>query len=425
MADRRVWLLPILGLLLAACGGSSGPTYRPAPAPSVPPAQDAPLILASTSGVGAQLDRGATEPVLSRDGSRVLFSSSATNVDVLGGTGNGARFVKDLRTGAIFRPVGYAHSLSADGHRVASFDGPRLIVQDLDTGERTTVVEAPDQFGSWNGDSIAVLSGDGYRVAFLSDAALVPQDTNAQPDVYVKDLRTGELTRASTTADGAQVTVADADRKKYYDGEGGYQDVSILSGLQMSADGFTVAFTSFAASLVPDDRNKAGDTFVKNLRTGAIVRLRAPSAKLVARCATLSADGSTAAFSTQPASDDDEFPRAGVLVARTTDGIGAAAARTWTTPPTSVRGCPVVTGDGRKVLVLGTLDKPTCCTAPKRQRLWSIDVPTGQVGTPAPRWLDDSFTVSSTGDLLAWSTSNAELPEDTNRFPDVYVRRLP
>jgi len=49
------------------------------------------------------------------------------------------------------------------------------------------------------------ISADGRYVAFRSNASnLVADDTNGTYDVFVKDLQTGAITRASTDASGTQ-----------------------------------------------------------------------------------------------------------------------------------------------------------------------------------------------------------------------------
>src|SRR5262249_44994888 len=106
-----------------------------------------------------------------------------------------------------------------------------------------------------NGDSeISSMSADGRYVAFYSSASnLVPGDTNGSADVFVKDLLTGSVVRASTDAAGAQAN---------------FDSYSPT----LSADGRYVAFYSSASNLVPGDTNGSADVFVKDLLTGSVVR---------------------------------------------------------------------------------------------------------------------------------------------------------
>jgi Tol biopolymer transport system component len=105
----------------------------------------------------------------------------------------------------------------------------------------------------------AAVSADGRYVAFTSFAAnLVPGDTNGTSDVFVRDLWTRTMTRVSVSSTGAQADDPSSDP-------------------DLSADGRYVAFTSFAANLVPGDTNAHGDLFVRDLRTGTTIRANVSS----------------------------------------------------------------------------------------------------------------------------------------------------
>lgn len=106
------------------------------------------------------------------------------------------------------------------------------------------------------------MSLDGRWVAFSSDASnLVPGDTNLAADVFVRDLQTRRITRASLTATGAQGN--DASHSP-----------------SMSVDGRYLAFVSAATNLVPGDTNGKQDVFLKDLRTGAISIVSRAGARL-------------------------------------------------------------------------------------------------------------------------------------------------
>src|SRR5262249_27327165 len=154
--------------------------------------------------------------------------------------------------------------------------------KDLRTG--AVVRASTDSTGNQaNGGSFfPSLSGDGRYVAFWSRASnLVPGDTNSREDVFVKDLWTGAVVRASPTAGGSQAN--------------GGSDTPALS-----ADGRYVAFRSGASNLVPGDTNGAADIFVKDLWTGAVVRASTAAGGSQANNGSLppalSADGRYVAF---------------------------------------------------------------------------------------------------------------------------------
>jgi len=111
--------------------------------------------------------------------------------------------------------------------------------------------------GEANGSSFfPAVSRNPRYVAFDSFASnLVPDHTNGQPNVFVKDLRTGQVTLASADADGTE-------------GNDSFGGSSFAASL--SADGHAVAFTSSASNLVPDDTNGSSDVFAKDLSTGQV-----------------------------------------------------------------------------------------------------------------------------------------------------------
>ena len=121
-------------------------------------------------------------------------------------------------------------------------------------------------------------STDGRFLAFESAADnLVPGETNSRLDIFVKDTRTGVLTRVSVDAAGGEGV------------EDSYGSVSI------SKDGRWVVFRSDASNLVPGDTNARPDIFMKDMQTGAIIRISTDSAGAEARSdsesATITDDG--------------------------------------------------------------------------------------------------------------------------------------
>ena len=147
----------------------------------------------------------------------MAFDSVATNL--VAGDGNGASdiFVKDLQTGAIWCASTNAQGVFGNG-----------------------VSSSPD------------ITADGRYVVFQSDAPnLVPGDTNGATDVFIKDIQTGAIRRASTDALGAGGNAAS-------------------TSARISADGHFVTFESAATNLVPGDTNYHTDIFIKDLLTGEI-----------------------------------------------------------------------------------------------------------------------------------------------------------
>jgi hypothetical protein len=121
------------------------------------------------------------------------------------------------------------------------------------TTERISVSTDGSQGNGFSGWS--AISADGRYVVFYSEASnLVDGDTNAVPDVFLRDRLTGETTRISVTTDGAQGN-------------------SESGGPDISADGHYIVFHSLASNLVDGDTNWVEDIFVYDRVTKEITRI--------------------------------------------------------------------------------------------------------------------------------------------------------
>jgi Tol biopolymer transport system component len=204
----------------------------------------------SVSSTGVQGNGLSDNPAVSSDGRFIAFTSLATNLVPGDTNGYPDIFVRDRLNG---------------------------------TTERVNVDSAGAQaiFGS----DFPAISSDGRYVAFWSYARnLVPSDTNGFGDVFVHDRLSGATERVSVDSSGAQGN-----------GDSGF------NGLSISGDGRYVAFTSDATNLVAGDTNGCSDVFVHDRQTAATVRVSVDSGGLQANAASysacISADGSTVAFS--------------------------------------------------------------------------------------------------------------------------------
>jgi dipeptidyl aminopeptidase/acylaminoacyl peptidase len=234
-------------------------------------------VLASVTAAGEKGNASSTRPSLSFDGERVAFLSAASNLDATDGEQRVDAYLKELDTGDVTRVsssstgepangLTSAVALSGNGQTVAfvssatnldprdTDDAPDVYVKDLATGRVKLASIAPDgnkpaagQFGV-SGISISM---SGTRVAFSTDAALDPADTNNAKDIYVKDLTTGDLVLASATGDG---TIGDAPS----------------TDPALTARGNAVVFASFADNLDPADREQDSDIYRKNLTNDAL-----------------------------------------------------------------------------------------------------------------------------------------------------------
>lgn len=196
-------------------------------------------------------------PSISDDGQRVVFESVATNL--VPGDGNAQQdvFLRDFAAGVTTRV-----STSASG---AEADGPSY---------------APG------------VSGDGRHVVFSSMATnLVPGDTNASRDVFVRDLDSGDVERVSVGAGGIQGDQDSGDEQRIGDGR-------VISG-----DGRFVVFQSTASNLVANDGNAQQDVFVRDRQWGTTERISVASdgseANGPSTGATISANNRYVAFTSR------------------------------------------------------------------------------------------------------------------------------
>ncbi|MFT7485448.1 MAG: Tol biopolymer transport system component [Candidatus Paceibacteria bacterium] len=262
-------------------------------------------VRVSVSSSGAEAQAGGLEPVISFDNRYVTFYSLSDDLVASDGNGKFDIFLHHLPTGTTSKISEATNGADANGgsrYPVLSFNGRYIafeskasnlvsgdsnslrdvFVHDRVTGVTSRVSESgTGQQG--NGESVdAFISPDGRYVAFESDATnLVPVDTNARRDVFVKDLQTGAVILASVDSAGLQ----------------GNRDSQNAS---LSEFGLRIAFSSNASNLVPMDANGYEDLFVHDLATGITERINVSTAgeqgHIGAYEVILSPDGGFAVF---------------------------------------------------------------------------------------------------------------------------------
>ena len=399
----------------------------------------------STAADGTQGGGAAENPSLSADGKTIAFDSAAGLVS--GDTNNNFDiYVRDLTTGAVTRAstatdgtpanaASDAASLSADATRVAfessadnlvpgdTNDRSDVFVKNLTTGVLAAASTAADGTLGNSASFSPSVSADGTKVAFYSFSDnLVPGDTNNQPDVFVKDLTTGAITRVSTAADGTQA------------------DGSSAEAPSLSADGTKVAFTSLADNLVPGDTNNARDVFVKDLTTGAITRVStaadgtpANANPIGSQAVSLSADGTRVAFlsdadnlvpgdtnNTQDVFVKDLTTGAITRANTAADGTQADGFSLFTTS---------LSADGTKVAFSSIADNLVPGDTNFQEDIFVKDLTTGAItrvsiaddGTQANDFSGNS-SLSANGATVAFTSFASNLvPNDTNGVTDVFV----
>ncbi|MRI56174.1 hypothetical protein D8770_19745 [Methylobacterium sp. DB1607] len=157
-------------------------------------------------------------------------------------------------------------SLSADGNLVAftskatnlgfPTNDPSIVsvyVKNLTTGEIIRASNSSDGRALRNSNFGPSLAADGSAVAFLTNASDLVSSTSEQ-QVAVKSLGNGDLSIVSTAADGTQANAP-------------------INSVSIADDGRAVVFSTTASNLVPNDTNGFTDLFLKDLSTGAIARV--------------------------------------------------------------------------------------------------------------------------------------------------------
>jgi Tol biopolymer transport system component len=153
------------------------------------------------------------------------------------------------------------------------------------TTERISISSTGEQA---DGDSTApTISADGRFVAFISEAKnLVPSDTNNTNDIFVRDRQVGTTERVSIATNGTQAN-----------GSSG----NSINGLEMSATGRYVAFSSGATNLVPGGTNGKVQIFVRDRQAGTTSLVSMSSSGIQGNedssHPAISADGRYVAFS--------------------------------------------------------------------------------------------------------------------------------
>ena len=318
----------------------------------------------------------------------------------------------------------YGARISADGRFLAFFStSPDLVPRTLDATVQVYVrnlqtgtierISADSAAHAANADSDAAdISADGRFVAFTTSATnVVPGDTNAVGDVFVRNRQTHATERVSVKSSGAQ-----GNRVSY--------------SPSISADGRFVAFASKAANLVSGDTNNSDDVFVHDRQSGRTERVSVKSGGAQANNASfgpaISADGRFVAFISRAtnlvAGDtngmDDVFvhDRVSGSTERMSLGVGGAQA-----DGSSAR--PAISADGRFVafksdatnLVAGDTNGATDLFV--RDRMTGTterdSVTSGGVQTDGILWIRDASdraVISADGRFVSFVSGSANLP---------------
>lgn len=453
-------------------------------------------------------------PALSADGRYVSFASVAPNL-IPGDTNSQVDvFVHDIgafqrRRVSVTAAGGEANGavdtpgigLSADGRYVAFRSTADNLVDDdtnaaadvfvRDRAAGTTdLASRPSSSTQANGVSGApAFSHDGRFMAFLSSASnLVPGDTNANSDVFVRDRLTEVVTRVSVATGGEQsfpptegccegLDLSDDGRYVVFSSaapdlvngdtngrhdvfvhdrvmetttrvsvsSAGQQALGRSSGGELSADGRYVVFESDAANLVSGDTNGAIDVFVHDGETGQTRRVSVSSSgaeatggsRIGSRTGSISADGRCVAFESEATNlvSNDTNGKVDIflhdLQTGQTNRVSVSSTGAEANDPSEL-GSQSISGDGRYIVFSSAASNLVTGDTNDYNDVFVHDRTSGEtrrvsVGDDFVQANGDSdaATISSDGRVIAYRSLASNLvSDDTNGQRDVFIRAL-
>ena len=403
------------------------------------------VVRVSTDRSDQEANGSSIGGVFSADGTQVLFDSNASNLVADDTNDVYDVFVKDIKTGEITRISTDATGKQANGDSfgvVFSADGTKVLfesaasnlvandtngkidvfLKDLKTGE-ITLVSANGSAEGFNGNSYAVaLSADGTKILFNSDANnAVISDTNSVTDAFIKDLTTGEITRVST--------------------DGGNKEVqgSAVLAVGMSADGNKVLLHSASAGLVSGDNNDSYDEFVKDVKTGAVIRVSTnyedTEANGNSEGYAISADGTQVLFDSDADNlvDGDTNRAYDVFVKNIETGVVTRASTNK--DGSEANGASFggsFSADGTKVLLSSLATNLSLNDENSIQDVFVKDLTTGEIlrvssddKGSAANGLSDGYGLSADGQQILFTSDATNLVlNDGNRASDVFISTL-
>jgi TolB protein len=292
-----------------------------------------------------------------------------------------------------------------------------VFVRDLATGLTTLISRDSAGMASGNGESFGPsISASGRSVAFVSFASnLVAGDTNATIDMFVRDLMTGATTLVSVNSSGTA-------SGNFFTEFG-----------RISADGRSVAFSSFASDLVARDTNNTQDVFVRNLKPGATSLVSANSAGTdsgngSSGGSAIDAKGRSVAFSSAASDLVPDGAGGGVFLRDLRAGATTRVSVTTDGMPIAGAASPVMSANGRSIGFLKVLyrfgeDVGTDVYVRDLKRGVTVLV---SESTPGPGVPNDAPTsMSANGRFFGFVTAANDLAgSDTNGGFDAFVYDL-
>lgn len=290
------------------------------------------------------------------------------------------------------------------------------------TGQVVVASRAPD------GTPVAAVpeagldvSADGSKLAFVSQVAFLPGDAGTDADVFVRDLASGAVQRASLTVAGASLG-GNAQRPR------------------LDADGSVVTFATIEKADPVADTNAFTDIYVRDLAAGVTELVSrkdgpgTPTGDAAAYTASISADGNRVAFDTgaKDYGAGDTTTNSDVFVRDRSAGRTIWASRTFDGSQNDGDLYDAsLSGDGRSVAFAGRSTK-LLPTSPAVGALYVrvLDAPAAQLvavegGSPSMSGFRPQLSAS--GQCLAFQSGDPSLVPGGYTSPDyqhVYLRAL-
>ncbi len=234
-------------------------------------------VVVSVNSAGELGNSNSESPAISADGKVLAFYSYANNL-VPGDTNNSSDiFVRNLATNTLMRVsvdsaglqgnyASFSPSISADG-RLVAFESTAnnlvagdtngsgdIFLRDINTGKTIRLSVSSTGAEANNYSTSPKISGNGQFVAFGSGATnLVAGDTNGSSDVFVRNLATNTLSRASV------------------DSAGGQANGNSSTGA-ITADGRFMVFSSYAGNLSTLGKGSyIADIFLREMKLANVI----------------------------------------------------------------------------------------------------------------------------------------------------------
>lgn len=301
---------------------------------------------------------------------------------------------------------------------------PALLSLAVGVSAQTTEIGSLSSTGAQGNNASlhkSALSTDGRWLVFGSEASnLVPGDSNAQRDIFVRDRLMGTTTRVSVSTAGVQANGSS------------YEPV-------ISGDGRFVAFESDATNLVAGDTNGVRDVFLHDALGGVTTRVSVSSlgaqANTLATMAAISADGHVLAFAsaaTTLVSGVSPFGWQIFVHERLTGTTTLGSVAIGGGPASGTCYTPSLSADGRMLCFSSNAGNLALADADGFQDIFVRDRVTGvtscaSLATGGIKSNSDSQwpAISADGGTVAYQSAATNLvPGDTNGITDVFARDM-